>query len=90
MIFEFLGKFWIDIEQIHKNTKQLSRSKSYHKIGGNIFCQHFFRKRNFGKVQYFFNFLGENGKIPIMTSVWFPLIILLILCTVGSIRVNEK
>ena len=41
-------------------------------------------------VQYFFNFLGENGKIPIMTSIWFPLIILLILCTVGLIRVNEK
>ena len=41
-------------------------------------------------VQYFFNLLGENGKIPIMTSIWFPLIILLILCTVGSIRVNEK
>jgi len=41
-------------------------------------------------VQYFFNFLGENDKIPIMTAIWFPLIILLILCTVGSIRVNEK
>ena len=41
-------------------------------------------------VQYFFNFLGENGKIPIMTSIWFPLVILLILCSVGLIRVNEK
>ena len=41
-------------------------------------------------VQYFFNLLGENGKIPIMTSIWFPLIILLILCSVGLIRVNEK
>ena len=41
-------------------------------------------------VQYFFNFLGENGKIPIMTSIWFPLIILLVLCSVGLIRVNEK
>ena len=41
-------------------------------------------------VQYFFNLLGENGKIPIMISIWFPLIILLILCSVGLIRVNEK
>ena len=41
-------------------------------------------------VKYFFNFLGENDKIPIMAAIWFPLIILLILCTVGSIRVNEK
>jgi len=41
-------------------------------------------------VQYFFNLLGENGKIPIMTSIWFPLIILLVLCSVGLIRVNEK
>ncbi len=41
-------------------------------------------------IQYFFNLLGENGKIPIMTSIWFPLVILLILCSVGLIRVNEK
>ena len=41
-------------------------------------------------IKYFFNFLGENDKIPIMTAIWFPLIILLILCAVGSIRINEK
>ena len=40
-------------------------------------------------IKYFFNFLGENDKIPIMTAIWFPLIILLILCAVGSIRINE-
>ena len=41
-------------------------------------------------IKYFFNILGENGKIPIMLSIWFPLIILSILCCIGLIRINEK
>ena len=41
-------------------------------------------------IKYFFNLLGENGKIPIIVSIWFPLIILSILCTIGLIRINEK
>ena len=41
-------------------------------------------------IKYFFNLLGENGKIPIIVSIWFPLIILSILCSIGLIRINEK
>ena len=41
-------------------------------------------------IKYFFNILGENGKIPIMLSIWFPLIILSIFCSIGLIRINEK
>ena len=41
-------------------------------------------------IKYFFNLLGENGKIPIIVSIWFPLIILSILCTIGLIIINEK
>jgi len=41
-------------------------------------------------IKYFFNLLGENGKIPIIVSIWFPLIILSILCCIGLIRINEK
>ena len=41
-------------------------------------------------IKYFFNLLGENGKIPIIISIWFPLIILSILSCIGLIRINEK
>mgnify|MGYP001286089102 CR=1 FL=1 len=41
-------------------------------------------------IKYFFNVLGENGKIPIILSIWFPLIILSIVCCIGLVRINEK
>jgi len=41
-------------------------------------------------IKYFFNLLGENDKIPIMISIWFPLLILLIFCSIGLVRINEK
>ena len=41
-------------------------------------------------IKYFFNILGENGKIPIILSIWFPLIILSIVCCIGLVRINEK
>ena len=41
-------------------------------------------------IKYFFNLLGENGKIPVIISIWFPLMILSIFCGIGLIRINEK
>jgi len=41
-------------------------------------------------IKYFFNLLGENNKIPIIVSIWFPLLILLIFCSIGLVRINEK
>ena len=41
-------------------------------------------------IRYFFNLLGENNQIPIIMSIWFPLIIMLILCSIGMVRINEK
>ena len=41
-------------------------------------------------IRYFFNLLGENERIPIIMSIWFPLVILLILCSIGLVRINEK
>ena len=38
----------------------------------------------------FSNLLGENGKLPLTLSVWFPVLILLSFSTVGIIRLNEK
>ena len=39
---------------------------------------------------YLFNLLGENEKIPTILSTWFPLFIILVLVTIGLIRINEK
>jgi len=41
-------------------------------------------------VNYFSGLLGENGKIPIILSVWLPLIILMLISLIGMVRLNEK
>ena len=41
-------------------------------------------------VNYFSALLGENGKIPIILSVWLPLIILILISSIGLVRLNEK
>ena len=45
-------------------------------------------------IVYYINFfsgtLAQNEKIPIILSVWLPLIILSILSIIGMIRINEK
>ena len=38
----------------------------------------------------FSNLLGENGKLPLTLSVWFPVLMLLSLSMIGVIRLNEK
>jgi len=41
-------------------------------------------------VNYFSALLGETGKIPIILSVWLPLIILILISLIGLVRLNEK
>jgi len=41
-------------------------------------------------VNYFSGLLGVNGKIPIILSVWLPLIVLLLISMIGLVRLNEK
>ncbi len=38
----------------------------------------------------FSNLLGENGKLPLILSVWFPVLMLLSFAIIGVIRLNEK
>jgi len=38
----------------------------------------------------FSNLLGENGKLPLILSVWFPVLMLLSFSIIGVIRLNEK
>ena len=41
-------------------------------------------------VNYFSGLLGETGKIPIILSVWLPMIILMLISLIGLVRINEK
>ena len=41
-------------------------------------------------INYFSGLLGVNGKIPIILSVWLPLIILILVSSIGLVRLNEK
>jgi len=41
-------------------------------------------------INYFFNLLGTNEKIPTITSIWLPNLILFLFCIIGLINVNEK
>jgi lipopolysaccharide export system permease protein len=41
-------------------------------------------------INYFFNVLGSNGKIPLLISILMPLIILTIINFISIIKLNEK
>jgi lipopolysaccharide export system permease protein len=41
-------------------------------------------------INYFSNLLGENEKLPILIAIWMPQIILILLSSIGLVRVNEK
>ena len=41
-------------------------------------------------INYFSGLLGETKKIPIILSVWLPLIILMLISLIGIVRLNEK
>ena len=39
---------------------------------------------------FLFNILGENGRIPLLASIWLPLFILMLFNIIGLVRINEK
>ena len=41
-------------------------------------------------ISHFSNLLGLNNRIPIILSVWFPVLILCIVSLIGLVRINEK
>jgi lipopolysaccharide export system permease protein len=41
-------------------------------------------------INYFFNLLGTNQKIPIIISIWLPYIMLILICMIGIVKINEK
>ena len=41
-------------------------------------------------INFMFSSLGNNGKIPIIASIFFPILFISIIAIIGLIRVNEK
>ena len=41
-------------------------------------------------LSHFSSLLGENGRLPLILSIWFPVIILMSLSVIGVIKLNEK
>ena len=41
-------------------------------------------------INYFFNIMGTNERLPIFISIWFPLIILTLISTFGLLKINDK
>tara|TARA_B100000795_G_C22803193_1_gene443108 strand:- start:2886 stop:3932 length:1047 start_codon:yes stop_codon:yes gene_type:complete len=41
-------------------------------------------------ISHFSALLGSNNRIPLILSVWFPVLILTIISSVGLVRINEK
>ena len=39
---------------------------------------------------FLFKTLGENEKIPLLFSIWVPLLLICLITSVGMIRINEK
>jgi lipopolysaccharide export system permease protein len=41
-------------------------------------------------LYYLLNLLGENGKMPIILSIYLPFVILLLITFIGMVKLNEK
>ena len=41
-------------------------------------------------INHFFGIIGRNETMPLSVSIWIPLLILLIISTIGLVRINEK
>ena len=41
-------------------------------------------------INFIFSSLGNNGKIPVYTSIFFPLFIIIIISIIGLLNINEK
>jgi lipopolysaccharide export LptBFGC system permease protein LptF len=41
-------------------------------------------------ITYFFLVLGANEKISTSVSVWGPMIIIILVISIGLVRINEK
>ena len=61
-----------------------NKSKIFHIILGILFSALIYY------INYFSALLGENEKLPEVLSIWLPLIIISLFCTIGLVNINEK
>lgn len=41
-------------------------------------------------INYFFNVMGSNERVPVLISVWFPFLIIGLFSIMGLLKINEK
>ena len=41
-------------------------------------------------ISHFSNLLGLNNRVPLIMSIWFPVIILSVFSSIGLVSINEK
>jgi lipopolysaccharide export system permease protein len=61
-----------------------NKSKIFHIILGIFFSVLIYY------INYFSALLGENEKLPEVLSIWLPLIVISLFCTIGLVNINEK
>ena len=65
------------------NTKHNS-SKVFHVIIGILLSVTIYY------INYFFNVMGSNERVPVLISVWFPFLIIGLFSIMGLLKINEK
>ena len=61
-----------------------NKSKIFHIILGTLFSVLIYY------INYFSGLLGQNERLPEILSIWLPLIIISLFCSVGLVNINEK
>ena len=61
-----------------------NRSKVFHIVMGTLFSVLIYY------MNYFSSLLGQNERLPETFSIWLPLLIISLFCSIGLVRINEK
>jgi len=61
-----------------------NKSKIFHILLGTLFSVLIYY------INFFSALLGENEKLPEAISIWLPLVIISLFCTIGLVNINEK
>ena len=61
-----------------------NNSKVFHIVMGTLFSVLIYY------MNYFSSLLGQNGRLPETFSIWLPLLIIILFCSIGLVRINEK
>ena len=84
----FSYPFYLTIMTVFGSVVMLNikrnKSKIFHIILGIFFSVLIYY------INYFSALLGENEKLPEVLSIWLPLIIISLFCSIGLVNINEK